>query len=295
MKSGLWDYIREAFNARPIGMLVPPNWIGVGLFAVLGLVSPGFLLLGAGLEFGYLYMLATNPRFQRLVDALRMQKTQRQWQLKLDNAVSALSDEDRQRYRMLEQRCRSILLQQQGTNPASLRAQGEGLGRLLWIYVKLLYTRQSIRRVLKEAEPSRRAPGSETEPAKDEKGSIESRIRALHGRLEKKDLGEELRKSLAGQIEILQQRQAKQREGADKLAFVEAELDRIQQQAELIREQAVLSADPETVSQRIDDIAATLGGTTNWILEQQQLYGKVEDLLEEPPSLAVPAAAEEKQ
>lgn len=278
MKAGFWDYVREAFNARPIGMLVPPNWIGVGAVALLGIVSPGFWLLGAGLELGYLYMLVTNPRFQRWVDAKRLEANQRGWQLRLEQSVSGLDEDDRRRYRALETRCRSILLQQQGTNPASLRAQGEGLGRLLWIYVKLLYTRQSIRRVIREAAPSG-----------EEKGTIESRIKTLEGRVAKKDIGEELRKSLAGQIEILQQRQAKQREAADKLAFVEAELERIQQQAELIREQAVLSTDPETVSQRIDDIAATLGGTTNWILEQQQLYGKVEDLLDEPPSLAVPA------
>ena len=37
--------------------------------------------------------------------------------------------------------------------------------------------------------------------------------------------------------------------------------------------------------QRIDQIAATLGGTTQWIKEQQQIYGKVDDLLEEPPPL----------
>ena len=36
MNPGAWDYIREAFNARPIGMFVPPNWIGLGAFALLG-------------------------------------------------------------------------------------------------------------------------------------------------------------------------------------------------------------------------------------------------------------------
>ena len=54
-------------------------------------------------------------------------------------------------------------------------------------------------------------------------------------------------------------------EARDKLAFLDAELTRIQEQVELIREQAVLTADPETVSQRIDQISATLGGTTEWI------------------------------
>ncbi len=54
---------------------------------------------------------------------------------------------------------------------------------------------------------------------------------------------------------------------------------------ELIREQAALAADPSAVSQRIDQIGATLGGTTQWIREQQQIYGKVGDLLESPPPI----------
>ncbi len=284
MKAGLWDYVREAFNARPIGMVVPPNWIGLGTFAVLGLISPGFLLLGAGFEIAYLYALASNPRFRRVVDGRRLLAVQQRWQMKLETLVGLLDREDQQRYRLLEQRCRSILLQQDGSNPVSLQAVSEGLGRLLWIYVKLLFTRQTIRRVLKES-------GG----AQDEGQTLDARIKDLQQKIADKGLSEDVRKSLSGQVDILQQRKGKQSEAADKLAFLEAELDRIQQQVELIREQAVLSTDPETVSQRIDEIAATLGGTTSWIQEQSHLYGKVEDLLDEPPSLAVPSSVTENQ
>ena len=65
---GFGDYLREAFNARPFGLLIPPNWIAPGVFALLGIkVDPGFLVLGAGLELGYLFALANNSRFQRLI------------------------------------------------------------------------------------------------------------------------------------------------------------------------------------------------------------------------------------
>ena len=69
MRPSLWDYVREAFNARPIGMFVPPNW---AMLAGFGLASgwfrePGFLVLGAGVELGYLLLLGTNARFQRFV------------------------------------------------------------------------------------------------------------------------------------------------------------------------------------------------------------------------------------
>jgi hypothetical protein len=94
-----------------------------------------------------------------------------------------------------------------------------------------------------------------------------------------------LRKSITGQIEILQQRLARRREAKDKLAFLDAELTRIQEQVELVREQSVLSADPETLSKRIDEVTATLGGTSQWIRDQQKIYGAVEDLMSEPPPI----------
>ena len=81
----------------------------------------------------------------------------------------------------------------------------------------------------------------------------------------------------------------------EKLAFLDAELARIQEQVELLREQSVLSTDPEVVSQRIDEITTTLGGTTDWIREQQKVYGAMEDLLAEPPPISVPGAVKESQ
>jgi len=282
MTAGFFDYVRSAFNARPIGMPVPPNWLGLALFGLLGFLSPGFWLLGAGLELGYLYVLSTHPRFQRIVDAERLAKSREGWQSRLQAIVGRLGDADRTRYRALEQRCLAILQQQDGINAAGQRAESESLGRLLWVYLTLLMTRQSISRVRREAESAN--GGSD---------SLAARVKRLRGQLDKEQLSEELRKSLNAQVEILQQRLEKQREAAEKIAFLDAELVRIQEQVELIREQGVLSTDPETVSQRIDQISATLGGTAQWLREQQRIYGTVEDLLSEPPPLTVPEAAPE--
>jgi hypothetical protein len=285
MKLGILDYVRAAFSARPIGMLIPPNWIGLGVFGLLGLVNPGFLVLGAGLEMAYLYLLAMNPRFQRFVGGAQLFEVRKHWQEKIQGLVSQLNPEDQQRYRGLERRCQTILEQQQtGDAPLELKTQGEGLGRLLWIYLRLLLTRQSIAKVLRESTAG-----------ESDRASVEARIKALEAKVKDAALGEELRKSLSGQIEILQMRLEKQKEARDKLAFLEAELTRIQEQAELIREQAVLSTNPEVVSQHIDQIAATLGGTTQWIHEQQQIYGTVEDLLTEPPPVTVPSATKVSQ
>ena len=283
MKPTFGDYVRAAFHARPIGMLVPPNWIGLGVFALLGLVNPGFWIIGAALELLYLGVISTHPRFQRLVAALRQSDAQRQWQTRLEGLVVQLDDEDQRRYRLLAKRCRTVLEQQlRGADVSpGLDAQGEGLGRLAWIYLRLLWTRRSIERILRESSG-----------ADDEASRLEERLAGLEQRLKDEHMSDDLRKSLTGQQEILQQRVEKRREARDKLAFLESELTRIEEQVELIREQAVLSTNPETVSQRIDQITTTLGGTTQWIQDQQKIYGAVEDLLMEPPPITMAAAKE---
>jgi hypothetical protein len=266
--------VRKAFNARPIGMFVPPNWIGLGVFALLGLINPGFWVLGLGLELGYLWVLSSHPRFQRLAAASMRLEANRQWQAKMEAAVRQLGAEDQQKYRFLEARCRSLLEQQQqiGAAAEGLRAQSEGLGRLLWVYLRLLLTRQAIQRVIR---------GSDSQEGSE---GLEQRIARLRTRLGE-HLTDDLRRSLTGQIEILEQRLERRREAKDKLAFLDAELTRIQEQVELVREQAVLSTDSEALSQRIDQVTTTLGSTAQWISDQQKLYGAVEDLLSEPPPL----------
>jgi len=279
MKPSFADYFWAAFNARPIGMFIPPNWIGVAAFALLGALNPGFWLLGAGLELGYLVTLITNQRFRRFVEAEKLLDSRQELLEKQDALVRRLNHADRDRYRALERRCQTILEQQkwQGRN-VHLAAQGEGLGRLLWIYLRLLLTRQSLEQVLEESREAQ--VGGET---------LEARIEQVKHRLAGEELSDNLVKSLNGQLEILQQRLEKQQQARDKLGFLTSELQRIQDQVELIREQAVVTADPETVSNRIDQIAASLGGTTQWIAEQQQMYGQVEDLLVEPPPVMIPA------
>jgi hypothetical protein len=274
-------FVERAFNARPFGMVVPPNWVGLGAVALLGILNPGFWILGAGLELGYLLLLSTNRRFQRLVVAGEESGAQGQWRDRLASALASLTDADRRRYAAIEARCRSILeLQSAGeAGPAAgLEAQQEGLGRLTWMYLRLLVARRTIAKVLGEA-------GED----------LSHTIATLERRLKDEALTGELRRSLEGQREILAQRVERRGDADRQLAFIDAELQRIEHQVELIREQAALSTDPAHLSQRIDEIAATLGGTSEWIRDQRQVLGAMEDLLADPPPLAATAPVKERQ
>jgi hypothetical protein len=272
-KPGLLGYVGAAFNARPMGMFVAPNWIGVAAIGLLGLANPGFWVLGAGLELGYLLLLATNGRFQRLVDATHGSGARGDWDRRIAQTLSSLGDPERARYEALAARCRSILDIQRragGSVPSGLDTQAESLGRLTWMYLRLLAARHAILHVL-EADDA------------DSTDELEARRAALERQLRTERANPDLARSREGQIDILRQRIERRSEAEHKRQFIDAELTRIEEQVELIREQAALSTDPEVLSRRIDEIAATLGGTSQWIRDQQQVFGAMDDLLSEPP------------
>ena len=284
-KPGFFDYITAAFSARPFGMFVAPNWIGLGAFGLLGVMEPGFWVLGAGLELGYLLALATNERFQRLVAAVPVVEATADWNKRIQALVGRLDAGDRRIYDLLSQRCRSIIdLQLHGASPATvpggLESQADGLGRLSWMFLRLLVARRTIQQVIGES---------------GDGADLRKRVSALERQQSDASLTEELRRSFGGQLDILKQRLLQRTDAERKLTYIDAELERIQQQVELIREQAALSTDPELLSQRIDEITATLGTTGQWIRDQQQVYGAMEDLLTDPPPLAPDARARESQ
>jgi hypothetical protein len=284
-KPGFLDYVAAAFNARPFGMFVAPNWLGIAAVGLLGLGNPGVWVLGAGLELGYLLLLATNRRFQRLVEGMHQSGARGDWDRKVVDAVQHLTDKERRRYDTFAARCRSILdLQRQttGSEPQGLQAQAEGLGRLSWMYLRLLLAQHAIINVLHEAE-------------RDDTDDLSARRESLQNQIDDESVDAELRRSLSGQVEIIDQRIARRSEAARKLAFIDAELIRIEQQAELIREQAALSTDPEVLSRRIDEIATTLGSTAEWIRNEQQVFGAMDDLLSGAPPAPIGSRAKESQ
>lgn len=294
-RPSLWDYLREAFNARPIGMFFPPNWAMLAGFGLAGWMhDPGWLVLGAGAELGYLLLLSTNARFQRFVSgkmgAAESQETTQRWH----RLVASLPDADKRRYATLAQRCQAVLEQQfhGDASAPGYAAQSDSLGKLTWMYLRLLVTRQAIHRIMREGGGQ---PGGPPPVPGSSAGNLDRRLTELKRRLADPAISDDLRRSLQGQADLLEQRVARRGEAEGKLAFLDAELTRIEEQVELIREQSVLSTDPEHFSQRIDELGASLGTTGEWISAQQQTIGAMDDLIAEPPPLAAQTRARELQ
>src|SRR6188474_2805609 len=150
-KPGFLDYVTAAFNARPMGMFVAPNWVGLAAFGILGVANPGFWVIGAGLELGYLLSLATNKRFQQTVAMKPLNAARQEWGVRIQRVLGKLEANDRREYEALAERCRSIVdMQMQGAAepPEGLEQQAQSLGRLSWMFLRLLLARRTIGQVM---------------------------------------------------------------------------------------------------------------------------------------------------
>lgn len=277
---GFRDYLKSAFSARPWGMPIPPNWIMLAGFGMLTVVNPGFLLIGAGCELGYLFFLSTSRRFQNYVHAIHQSQQQQTSQQRLSGVIDKLWPEQKKRFARLQERCESVLeFYTQFLNVGADIAQQHAvsLNKFAWIFLQLLLTRQAVCRIVKE--------NSFVEKLREEMKELDQEIQNSQG-------SPDLKKSLESKRDIIKQRLEVLGQAEDKLKFIDSELDRIEQQVELIREQAVISKDSQALSTRIDLVSTSLGETTDWIKEQQNLFGGVQDLLEEPPPILMEPAAE---
>lgn len=278
---GFRDYVKFAFSAKPWGMPIPPNWIALAGFGMLTFaLTPAVLLLGAGCELGYLYFLSTNKRFQNYVDALHLSAQQLTSQQRLEGLINKLWPDQKKRFYKLQERCESVLeFYSQFLNVGfdATQQHVSSLNKFAWIFLQLLLTRQAISKIVKES--------SFVKDLEKEKADLEQQVQDVK-------ISPDLKKSLEGKRDIIKQRLDVLGQADEKLKFIDSELDRIEQQVELIREQAVITKDSVALSSRIDTVSTSLGETTDWIKEQQSLFGAVQDMVEEPP-LILPQA--EKQ
>lgn len=284
--NGFGDYIRAAFTARPGGMFIPPNWIGLVVFGLLGAkVDPGFFVVGAGLELGYLFALATNGRFQRLVNGASALKEQAEAMKKIGGRVRSLSPDSQRRFEFLRVKCDAVLstyAAQGGTGEALLATHAESLNRFVYIFLQLLLTREGVLNLAREGKLSREA-----------QGKLETQVRDIERQLAQGNLTPELARSLEGKRDILLQRIENLSEGERKLQYVESELSRVEQQVELLRERAALARDSDAITAQIDSVGASLGETADWIKTQKSLFDVTQDLTEEAPPLLARARQRE--
>jgi hypothetical protein len=271
------SYLAAAFNARPFGMPVPPNWFAVAAFGLLGaLVDPGFYLIGAGVEGFYLWALSRSARFRATVDAGAGARSEAGWDSRYEALVEPLDGEARERQAGLEAEAAEIV--EILTRTGAHEGQVAQVRQMAWLHLKLLAARDSLEEVLGAAER--------------EQLDLAEQERRSEARLRRGDADDELRRSLEQQLEVIRSRRTAHADAARRRELVDAELERLRQQISLVREQTLLATDEQSVAASLDAVSASLNEASRWLKDQREMFAGLDALSDEapPPELLQPKA-----
>ena len=241
-------YLKAAFlvgvDVPALGR-VPANILGLSAFAIFGFVQPAFWLLGIGLETIFLFALASNPRFQKVVEAQALQLSEGDAEAKRAALIRSLPADVQKRIAGLTRQCDKVLdvyhnLQAEdfvvGTNPEALR-------RLEWLYVRLLVGRYHLA-----------ATNDGTQQ------DLTKKIADLEADLKDGEESEALRESKTATLNILKKRLANLRRKDLTLQEIDSDLTRIENQVDLILENATIQGKPQTISTDIELASDLVGG-----------------------------------
>jgi len=263
----VWRYLKSAFlvsvDVPSLGR-IPVNVLGAAAFTILGFAQPAFWLLGLAIEAAVVPSLAFNPRFQKLVDAQTLELSQGDADEKRQALVKLLEASAQQRLWGLAKKCNQVLdvYRSQQAEDYIIGSNDQALKNLEWVYLKLLVARHHLL-----------SPTSETEQ------NLEKKIQELGNDLRDGDETESLRQSKTATLNILKKRLATMRKKQEALEEIESDLTRIDNQVDLILENATVQGKPQTISADIELASDLLGGSVfgddeSIISNLDQTYGQ---------------------
>ena len=263
---GYLDYLKAAFSWKvPVPLLgaMPVNYLGLAAFGVLGIANPGFWFLGLAAELGYLALLSTNPRFHKLVQGKEILAAKAGYEAKVARALSRLQPLSRERYHRLLEQGKKILgvaeVLEHDDSIGLAKMRSGSLNQLLWIFLRLLTSREVLTDSLLRVD----------------RDALEKEVEGLEKRIEEAGAESQLARSLAGTLDIQQRRLENHAKAKESLQVVEAELERIEQQIVLLREETAVSGKAEMLSNRLDAVTSTMSETNRWMEQNAELFGEL--------------------
>lgn len=273
-------YLKTAFvyhwNLLVVGAATAAAFISGHPEVVLPLVAAG--------EVAYLGMLASHPKFQSYVEAQEAKEirasTSVDGEKSLDRIMQALPRESLDRFLQLRQRC--VELEQIA---AELRQPGEiaagdfeqfkteGLDRLLWIHLRLLFTHYSLGRFLNKT--------SEDQINVDIRRS-EQRIAELPA--DNNDPRQQrIRQALADNLQTSRDRLVNVQKARDNFELVKVQIEGLENKIRSLSELAVNRHEPDYISNQVNSIATSMLETEKTMNELQFVTGL--DELDKTPDL----------
>ena len=255
-------YLKEAFWLRvrlPLLGALPANALALTGVGILGFAEHGLWLLGAGLEAAYLFALATNPRFQRVIAARDLVGRQAAGDRSHVELLAQLPPESRERLTRLEAKVARVATLLRADPDKDLLAESslDALEKLAAVHARLLLAERHLHAARQETDPAalaRQAAALERELNPAAATSLALSPALQESKQATLDL---LRRRLAN----VQSRERSQAEVASDLARIEAQVDLALEEASL---HGTRPADAGTHLNLLDDILASnaaLGGS----------------------------------
>jgi hypothetical protein len=277
--NGLAAYLREAFLFR-WNLL----FFGGGVAAALLTPFPEVVLpLVAAGELTYLAGLVSLPRFRAAIDAKAHASRPAPVvvpplpNIPVIEMLQGLPLEARRRFQRLHSRCVEMRAIAAGVRGSTGKEPGSpdettapGLDRLLWLFLRLLVSKNGLDRFLttiNEAEIS---------------GGLTQLRTSLEAAQAKGD--ERVVRSLQDSVAMAELRLDNHHRAKENSQFVSIELDRIEHKIQALAEMAVNRQDPDFLSSQVDSAAESMRQTEKAVSELQHLTG-LADQLEEPPPI----------
>jgi len=245
----VWRYLKSAFLVSvdvPALGRVPVNVLAVTAFGILGFAQPAFWLLGLAVEAAVVPSLAFNPRFQKVVEAQALEVSQGSAEEKRRALIRLLENGAQQRLWGLAKKCSQVLdvYRSQQAEEYTIDSNDQALKNLEWVYLKLLVARHHLLNPSSEAEQT-----------------LTKKIQGLEADLRSEDETESLRQSKTATLNILKKRLATMHKKQQTLEEIESDLSRIDNQVDLILENATVQGKPQTISTDIELASDLLGGS----------------------------------
>jgi hypothetical protein len=257
-----WDYVKAAFNLRvslSVFGAIPLNKLFLTGFAILGFGHVGFWFLGLAYEAAYLMIIAGNERFQKLIRGKKLQEHNQAFVEKKQQLYASLDNHSRVRYDLLTASRSHILksAQQLHGKGGKTELESQGLEQLQWIFLKLLNTRLKIRKTLEEIN----------------KKDLEIEIKQLNKKIAEAQPNSSFYRSLTGTLEIQERRLQNLKKAEENLAITEAEMNRIENQVNLLKEEIATTTDADFLSLRLDGVLDSIQSTAKWIADNVEIFG----------------------
>jgi hypothetical protein len=252
---------------------------GLGFALISGHPDVFVPLVLAG-ESTYLGVVGTHPKFQRYVDVQEHKAAREQGSSVVaeafDRIIRSLPPRQFRRFEGLRDRCLSLRQiaeqmhdsQNLGTEavPGPLEdLQLSGMDRLLWIYLRLLYTQTMLEKFFERTD----------------EGQIQREIKRLEDRIAQIPADESgvtsprqtIRKALVDNLVTCRGRLENLQKARDNFDLVEAEIERLENKISSITEMAINRQDPQFVSGQVDQVAASLVHTEQTMNDLQFATG----------------------